>query len=67
MVGAGPGGGDNNKIVATLRSDCKVVYPTNQAASTTLEHQLASLMNYKIVSKSFEMKFIDFNKSDPVM
>ncbi|XP_011290546.2 GA-binding protein subunit beta-1 isoform X3 [Musca domestica] len=48
MVGAGPGGGDNNKIVATLRSDCKVVYPTNQAASTTLEHQLASLMNYKI-------------------
>ncbi|XP_061399446.1 GA-binding protein subunit beta-1 [Musca vetustissima] len=48
MVGAGTGGGDSNKIVATLRSDCKVVYPANQGGATTLEHQLASLMNYKI-------------------
>ncbi|XP_073843457.1 ada2a-containing complex component 3 isoform X2 [Musca autumnalis] len=48
MVGAGGGAGvGDNKIVATLRSDCKVVFP-NQTGSTTLEHQLASLMNYKI-------------------
>uniref|UniRef100_A0A1I8P8J0 Uncharacterized protein n=1 Tax=Stomoxys calcitrans TaxID=35570 RepID=A0A1I8P8J0_STOCA len=40
------GGGGNNKIVATLRADCKV-YPTNQG-SASLDHQLANLMNYKI-------------------
>lgn len=46
MVG-GVGSG-NNKIVATLRADCKV-YPTTQGSSI-LEHQLANLINYKIVS-----------------
>ncbi|XP_075159810.1 ada2a-containing complex component 3 isoform X2 [Haematobia irritans] len=41
------GGGGNNKIVATLRAaDCKV-YPTG-STSAILDHQLASLMNYKI-------------------